>query len=62
MGSQMQAKCNTNSDSDDSDVVITIIVLRVKEEVLDYKDLSPPLPNYINSFDVKSYAKSINSI
>jgi hypothetical protein len=58
----MQAKCTANSDSDDDDVVITIIVLRVREEVLDYKDLSPPLLNYINSSNVESYARSINSI
>jgi len=58
----MQAKCNIDSDSDDGDVVITIIVLRVREEVLDYKDLSPPLPNYINSSNVESYARFIDSI
>jgi len=30
--------------------------------VLDYKDLGPPLLNYINNSNIKSYAKFINSI
>jgi hypothetical protein len=62
MGSQMQAKCNANSNSDNSDVIITIIVLRVKEKVPNYKDLSPPLLNYINSSNIESYARFINFI
>ena len=53
MGSQVQAKYD--SDSED-DIAITTVVSSERDKVPDYKDSSPPLPNYINSSDVESYA------
>ena len=38
------------------------MVTRVKDQVPDYRDSSPLLPNYIDSSDVESCAGSIDSI
>ena len=43
-------------------MVITIVLLQVKEDVPNYIDSSPPPLNYINSSDVESNAGSIDSI
>ena len=63
IGSQILAKDNCDGDSDgDDDIVISTMVTRVKDQVPDYRDSSPPLPNYIDSSDVESCAGSIDSI
>ena len=46
----------------DDDVVITTVLSRVKEDMPNYIDSSPPPPNYIDSSDVESNAGSIDSI
>jgi hypothetical protein len=49
-------------DGDEDDIVIRLEASQQKEEVLDYIDSSPPLPNYIDSSDIESNAGSIDSI
>ena len=46
----------------DDDVVITTVLSRVKEDMPNYIDSSPPPPNYIDSSNVESNAGSIDSI
>ena len=63
IGSQILAKYNSDGGGDgDDDIVITTMVTRVKDQVPDYRDSSPPLPNYVDSSDVESCAGSIDSI
>jgi hypothetical protein len=49
-------------DGDEDDVIIRLEASQQKEEVLDYIDSSPPLPNYVDSSDVESNAGSLDSI
>jgi hypothetical protein len=46
----------------DDDVAVILEHLQKKEEVLDYLDSSPPPPNLIDSSDIESNARSIDSI
>jgi hypothetical protein len=57
---ELEAQDQDNGDEDN--VVIRLEASQQKEEVLDYIDSSPPLPNYIDSSDIESNAGSIDSI
>jgi hypothetical protein len=59
-------KGNSNSDGDgdgNSDIEVRIITtIRTRSLIPDYKDLSPPPPVLIDSFNVESDIGSIDSI
>jgi hypothetical protein len=56
---QLDLYADNDDDDDDDDVVInTIAVIYKKDEVVDFIDSSPPLPEYVDSSD----AESIDSI
>jgi hypothetical protein len=61
VGGQIQVQVYSNSDSND-DIIVIVERLLKKEEVLDYLDSSPLLPNLVDSSDVESNTGSIDSI